>query len=411
MPKLRLNWLLSMIPIAGLWLLLGLGQPVSAQLLRSEIRDAFLSSPLDDEIRDPLLPNPPVPRPLSPLEKLALEQDLDRLNQQAAVLLAAGESEAAYALWMREVRLRRLLGVNQELAEIDRVGQRVWDAGRSQDVRLLTARLEVIRAELDIATDPERLEQVAEIFAQLGEPDEAVATYRLLAERSLAQGDLVEYQTYLETIAQLQREWFQFIEAALTYQTLYALEITTIEEKVGYLEQITDSYIQVNRFQQALEAEQVLLQLYQRENRTADIPRLRLMLGQHAAALGRLEVASGYYQQSYEQAIALTQYEVASESIQALADLYRQLERYDDLVYLYRQLLLVEQQTYDAYGVMHAFDLLGQTYELLNQPAAALAAYREGLILASHLSHGQGYFRAQIRQLDPEGTWQQDWQL
>ncbi|PSN18258.1 hypothetical protein C7271_13480 [filamentous cyanobacterium CCP5] len=409
MAKLNPNGLRHGIPVAAAWLMIGLGQPSLAQLLRPDVRDAFLSSPLTDQPRDPLLPRPPISRSLSPLEKVYLREGLDRLDQQALALLAAGEGEAAYDLWMREVRLRRLLGVDQELDAIERVGQRVWEAGRSQEVRLLTARLEEIRSDLTVE-ESELLEQVADAFAQLGEPDEAVATYRLLADRALAQGNSVEYQGYLETIAQIQRQWFQFIEAALTFQSLYGLDFPTLEEKILYLERIADSYAEVNRYQQALEAQQVLLQIYGQQNRAEAIPQLRLTMGHHAQALNRLEAASGHYQQAYERAIALSQYEIASESIQALADLYRQLDRRDDLIYLYRQLILVEQQAYDAYGIMGAYDQLAQVYESLEQPEAALAAYREGLILASTLGHRQGYFRTQIRRLDPDGVWPQGWQ-
>lgn len=403
--------LLGAISAALLWLGSGIGAPAVGQFLRPEVRGPFLSNPLADEPRDPLLPDPPVDRPLSPLEKLALEADLDRLNQQATELLAANESEVAYELWMREVRLRRLLGFDQELAAIERVGQRVWDAGRSQEVRLLTARLRDIHPQLMEPTpDPERLKQVAELFALLGEPDEAIAIYRQLAELSQAQGEAAQYKAYLETIAQIQRQWFQFREAALSYQELYALELATVADRIFYLQEIADSYAQIRQYQQALEVQQVLLQFYQWQSQIEPIPALRLSMGHHHYQLNQLEAAARQYQQAYEQAISLPQYEVASQSIEDLANLYQQLDRNDDRIYLYRQLILVEQKAYDAYGIMQAYDQLAQTYEVLNQPEAALEAYREGLVMASHVDQRQGYFRAQIRRLDPDSTWQEGWQ-
>jgi len=95
---------------------------------------------------------------------------------------------------------------------------------------------------------------------------------------------------------------------------------------------------------------------------------------------------------------------VAAEAIRELADLYKTLERWADVRYLYEQLILVEQQAFSAYGLMDAFDQLGQLYELIDDPEAALEAYREGLILARHLNHRQDYFEMQIDRLTEETT-------
>lgn len=397
--------------LAALLICLGLGPTTaSAQFLRPGIREPFLSSPLEDDPRDPLLPDPPIQRPLSPLEKLALEADLDRLAATAAELFANGQSESAYELWMREVRLRRLLGLNQELTAIERVGQLVWDAGRSQEVRLLTARLEVIRADLQAPpVNMEPLQRVADLFALLGEAEEAIATYQQLADISQKQGQPVQHQTYLETIAQIQRRWFKFLEAALTYQELYALEVATPEDKILYLQRVADSYSQVKQFQQALEAQQVLLQFYQWQRELSPIPALRLSMGEHHQALNQLEAASQQYQRAYEQAIAIPQFAIASQSLKSLAQLYQQVGRDSDRIYLYQQLILVERASYSAFGVMFAYDQLGQTYEDLNQPEMAIEAYRQGLAIAEQLNHRQQHFRAQIRRLSPDDIQQEGW--
>ncbi|PZO33549.1 MAG: hypothetical protein DCF17_21795 [Shackletoniella antarctica] len=102
---------------------LALAPVALAQVLCPELRFPFLADPLQDQPRDPLLPNPPVQRPLSPLELHDLEQDLDQLALEAAALDQAGELADARQLWRREIRLRRLLGIEPELAAIDRVGR------------------------------------------------------------------------------------------------------------------------------------------------------------------------------------------------------------------------------------------------------------------------------------------------
>ena len=376
--------------------------PTSAQLLRPELRDPFLANPLEDEPRDPLLPDPPISRPLSPLEKLALDADLEALNRQAIGLLES-DPEAAYGLWMREVRLQRLLGLDLELEALSRVGRQVWAAaGRSQEIQLLTARLQVIRDDLTLPEATERIEIVAQVFELLGAPDEAVANYRQLAEERRRVGDDAGYRHYFETIGVIQANWFQFSEAAATYTALLAETALTRDERRGFLQQLVSSYEQTQQWTQALTAQKTLLADYEESGQEAPIPELKRAMGDNHRALNQLEAASNRYQEAYEAAMAAEQFDVASQSIAALAALYRQLDRLEEVVYLYQQQVLVEQQAYDAYGVMRAYDSLGQAYEVLGQTDEAMAAYREGLILAQHLNHDQGYFRTQIRRLKSE---------
>jgi hypothetical protein len=129
--------------------------PTWAQALPAGLRDEFLASPLEDEPRDPLLPTPVVDRPLSPLEQYALELDLDALALAAEQLAADGETAAATEAWMREVRLRRLLGVEAELQAMGRVAQWLRDRGSTQQLQLLTARLDEIQTGFDV-DEPDR---------------------------------------------------------------------------------------------------------------------------------------------------------------------------------------------------------------------------------------------------------------
>ena len=105
---------------------------VWAQAVPPEVRDPFLSDPEFAEPRDPLLPTFPVPRQLSPLEELELEAQLDQLAIQAEAAYQLGETDRAFEIWLREVRLRRILGYEDELAAIQRVGVRVWET-RSEE--------------------------------------------------------------------------------------------------------------------------------------------------------------------------------------------------------------------------------------------------------------------------------------
>jgi len=392
---LALFWLCGQLPMVG-------------QTLDIVVREEFLSDPLLDQPRDPLLPVHPIQRPLSPLEKYQLELDLDQLHQEALALSQTGQPEAAYDAWMREVRLRRLLGLDQELASIQRVGQQVRQAGRTQEVQLLTVRLQQIRetlAEQSPLAQP-RLQETAVGFEVLGNPDEAIATYELLKQQAQAQDNPAEYRRWLEAQGRLQRQWFKFAAAAETYQELLdglpPEELLSEDDAVltqRYLQALIDAQQQQRRYQETITAQRQLLQHYRRRELFNPIPALEAAIARNYRAIDQLDQAAAFYQQAYADAIAQRQFDTASRVVRDLAEIYQSLERVDDTVYLYDLLLQLEQQSYNAYGIADVFDQLGQLYAAQGQTDLAMAAFQEGLIVAQHLDYRQGYFRNQIRRL------------
>lgn len=378
-----------------------------AQNLRPEVRDPFLADPLQDRPRDPLLPTPIVDRPLSPLELLALEQALDELALEAEALSAAGENEAALESWMREVRLRRVLGLDPELAAIDRVAQWLRETNATQEIQLLTARLAVIQAEFDIdqASDRDRLSAMADTYTTLGQVETAADLRRSLAEAALDRGDRAEHQAQLEALALIYDDWFYFPEAAATYGELVALAQAQGDEEaqIAFLQRQIYNLEQGQDWNGALAGQQQLLRLYNaEEERWPLVAAVQTQMAQHQRTLGDLEGASRQYQTAYSNAIARQQFEVSAEALRGLASLYQDLGRLPDVDYLYQQLILVERQAMNAYGLMDTFDQLGQLYELAEDPQRARLAYEEGLILATQLRHRQDYFATQIQRLTAE---------
>jgi tetratricopeptide (TPR) repeat protein len=97
--------------------------------------------------------------------------------------------------------------------------------------------------------------------------------------------------------------------------------------------------------------------------------------------------------------LALRQTDVASEALQDLAEIYRAQGKLDDVLYLYRQRLAVERLSYNGYGLMQTFGKLGEFYEEQGDPEAAIAAYKEALILAEHLDYRDAFFELRLQQL------------
>ncbi|MEY3298394.1 MAG: hypothetical protein RLZZ597_1654 [Cyanobacteriota bacterium] len=383
------------------------GSAAQAQALPPEVREPFLADPLADNPRDPLLPTPMVDRPLSPLELFALEQDLNQLAQEAEALAEADDPEAAQALWMREVRLRRVLGLDAELEAIDRVSRGLRDQSATQSLQRLSARLDQITPGLDLAQDQdrERLGAITTTYTTLGNVEAAAALRRTLAEAALERGDSEEHQAQLEALALTYADWFYFPEAAATYGELVALvadqeSASSRDDHVRFLVGQIDNLEAAQQHEAALAAQQQLLLRYRAEEiRWPQMAALQYAMAANHQRLGDLDLASRQYQTAYSNAISGQQLEIAAQALRALSDLYRQLEQWPDVDYLYRQLLTVERQALDAYGLMDAFDHIGQLYEHTDNSVGALQAYQEGLALAHQLHHRQDYFAAQIQRL------------
>ncbi|WP_346293870.1 tetratricopeptide repeat protein [Sphaerothrix gracilis] len=376
--------------------------PAWSQQLAPEVIEQFLADPTQDQVRDPLLPQPPIRRPLSPLEKLALEQQLDRLNQEAQRLLAAGQADAAFDLWMREVRLRRTISLSQELAALRRVSQNIWEQGRTYENQLVRARLQQLQAEA-LAAEPVNLpllETIGAIYLTLRDQPGAVELYRQIAAVQVERGNRQGQVAALERVGQLQLDWFEHVAAAETYQELLAIappqNVSAIE---AYLENIVYGYSQAEAAAEAIPYQQQLIEVYQAQGKLTAVPQVQLAIARHYQALGQRNQALRAYQAAYATAQATQQYDYGSQVLRELATLYQSLDQFEAALDIYRILLQVERQTYNAYGIMETYDRIGQVYRTQGKTAEARTAFQEALILATQLSHQESYFQAQLRSL------------
>ncbi|MGG6237412.1 hypothetical protein ACQ4N7_02140 [Nodosilinea sp. AN01ver1] len=393
--------------ILAIALTLGTAPQALAQALPPAVRFPFLADPLQDDLLDPLLPRPTVSRPPSPLELYALEQALDQLALEAEALAGAGELEQARDIWRREIRLRRLLGVEPELAAINRVGQWLRDSTATQDLQLYAVRLDEIRADLVLPEDRERLERLAETYVVLGAIDAAADIRRDLADAARLADNTADYRRQLEILAALRSEWFYFPAAAEAYGELVALNQVEAnpDDERRYLTLEAENLEQAQDFAGAIALQQRLLTLYQSdESLWPEIAPLQQRVAQNYLALGDVATAARQFQVAYTNAIDLEQFEIAANAINDLANVYKSLGRWADVGYLYEQLLVVAQQSHSAFTMMAAYDELGQVHEQLGATPSALAAYREGLVLARVLGTRQAYFEAQIARLTKDAT-------
>ncbi|XGB43709.1 MAG: hypothetical protein LVS60_08430 [Nodosilinea sp. LVE1205-7] len=377
-----------------------------AQTLAPGLRNDFLANPLKDQPRDSLLPNLLLPRPLSPLEKRALGQALDQLANQLVNLSAQDRSEVTIQLWLRWLRLSRLLGTDREIQALEQTVRQMRDWNATQPLQLLAVRLGLIVTDLD-GTDAAygaRVEALARIAGLMGNLEAAVNLRRTLATLALNRGDRPGYQAQLETLANLYEEWFEFEKAAALYGELLQLVATKPNQadQTRFWQHRIDNLEQAQDLTAAIAAQQQLLTLYrQQEESWPRVAEVQTAMAKNYERLGSLNLASRQYQTAYTNAISAQQLDLAATILRHMAVLYQRQQRWSDVIYLEQQLLRVAQRASNTYGQMDSFDRLGQAYEHGGDIPLARQAYGQGLVLARILGVRQDYFQAQVNRLQP----------
>ncbi|HLP88957.1 MAG TPA: hypothetical protein VK184_10255 [Nostocaceae cyanobacterium] len=375
-----------------------------AETKKPEQMDKFPPSPLEITTPDPLLPELLNERQLTLPELRQLETALDELNQKATISLQAGDKETAFNTWNRELRLRRFLGTLAEVEALGRVGEIAWNENERQQVKYITDRLKVIQTQMqkEKNTDLELWRSLGAAYQQIRYPQLAITTYTEILALVRQQKDASAELNTLQTIAELHFSWFDYGQAAKTYQEI--LNLVPNDNQVTYLQKLAYIYDQDKKHQQSIGILQQLVEIYSNENNLTQIPGLKIAIASHYQTLAKenpdlLQNAFDTYQEAYATAWQLQQYARASEALEKLIALYRSQKQLDAA--LETSQILVETQSLAAnfYGLMQAYDQIGQMHLERQEYPQALTAFQQGLELAQKLKHQESYFTQQIAEL------------
>lgn len=404
------GWSWSGIALAGL---LAIAPPAIAQ------QPPFLLDPITDQDEEPLVDEAVVEgdRSLTPEEAMELEASLDDLRQEGLALDQQGQRDAAYEIWVRELRLRQFLGYRAEIEALNWLGQRAFQDDRTEELRAVGDRLALIEAmaleEPDV--DLDLWITIAQTYETVRKKDEAIAAYVRVLDYGRQQRDAALEQSTLQTLGQLYLNWFDYGDAATTYQ-----ELAQILQRQGdraqeaqALENLAYAYEQDQQYLQAIATQERLIELYTADvlERTSPeqinqvqvlpVPRLKIAIANNYQALGRYDRAAINYQAALTAAQLSQQFGYASDALRQLAELYKTIERFDDAVVAYRRLVDVEQQSYSVYGMMRAYDEIGRIHRDRGQIAQSLAAFEQALGLAQQLGFREAYFERQLLLVRP----------
>jgi tetratricopeptide (TPR) repeat protein len=361
-------------------------------------------NPLESPTRDPLLP--PIDRPLSPLETLKLKEELDGLNALANAQFQAGNIDEAFAIWYRELRLRRILGRLEEVPALGRVGEVAWNKDRTADLLIITQRLRAIhqQAEVEAPLDPALLNALAQAYLQVQSIDPALDIHQKILVNARKTNDINAQETTLQMIGQLQLARFDYSQAAATFEELLLLarsQLNTYNEGL-YLQKLAEIYHQSLQPENALRIKEQLVNHYLANQKIQALPVLKISIGDDYAAIKQPEKASQNYQEAFSLAWALQQLGAAGEALTKLGDLYLAYNQSDYALKIYQELLKVEQQSYNYYGLMNTYDRMGKIYQEQKHYSQALFVFQKALEIAKSLSYQESYFLTQIEEVNKQ---------
>ncbi|MBW4447122.1 MAG: hypothetical protein KME38_09685 [Spirirestis rafaelensis WJT71-NPBG6] len=381
--------------------------------------DKFPPSPLEITIPDPLLPRKPTNKqPLSIQEQQDLAVALDNLNQEAAAKMQAGDKVGAFDIWNRELRLRRYLGSLTEAQALSRVGAIAWNENNRPEIFYIMQRLQKIQTSSlqkqkklgktipSTTADVELWRSLAMAYTNLRSPSEAVQAYDQVLAAVRQNNDVAAVVETLKTMGELHMSWFDYTKASDTYEQLLNLAAKSGDRinQLAYLQQLAYIYEQQKQPHQSIKVRNQLIEAYQSENNLIQIPELKLAIGSDYQSLGKenptlLPEAFKNYQEAYTTAWQQEQYVTAGEALQKLIALYRSQGQTEEALQTGQILVQTQERAVNFYGMMKAYDQIGQIYLERKEPTLALAAFQKGLELAQQLKHDEAYFTEQIQKL------------
>ncbi len=384
-----------------------------------ESPNIFSPNPLESTEPDPLLPNPPTSGILSGEKREELSQELDRLNVEAAALLGAGETTKAFETWNRELRLRRYLGKAEELAALSRVAEIAWNNSQKLQVQWITKRLEILQPEIQEEEPPnlELLQALGSAFNIVRAKDPAVEVYQQVISEARKQEDVATLKQALTAIGEIYLNWLDYDNAAIAYEELLEVqqqsssEISEIEttnppvsgnfEKVNTLRQLAFIYNQGGKPLQAITAKERLVDFYEGQQNIVEVPEIKISIGGDYEELGKLNLASQYYQEAYDIAQSIQRFVTASDALENLAALYLSQDEKEAAIEIYKVQLLMDQQFVNVYGMMETYDRMGQVYAQLKAFGLAMSSFQRGLELSRQLGgYRESYFLQKLDKLN-----------
>ncbi|ABB56956.1 tetratricopeptide repeat protein [Synechococcus elongatus] len=338
---------------------------------------------------DPLLPSKLPTRGYTPLEKRAIREAIAQLLDAADGAANLQQDDLAFELRFRAIRLRQVLGLEEELPLLKLTGQQARTKNRSDEGQAIAKRLQQIEATTPDLSPAQQLD-LAIAYREVRDFDNAIRLYRQLLTRAQAPSDR---RDLLDALATCEFESFRYAAAAETYGALVALLTDNPLLDLGQTSQVQQARLgprqepsysqrewavrqqifsleQIQRYAEAIAIQQAELALIRPDLQPAWL----LAIAANQQRSRQLVLAVETYQTVYRQALPLGQLAIARDALEALRDLYQEQNQTADAIAVYDLLLAQARNEGDLYGLMENYARLGR-YQLRqgDRPAAEQA--------------------------------------
>jgi tetratricopeptide (TPR) repeat protein len=340
------------------------------------------------------------------MERRIVREALLEIDGQAKAEFAAGNQDGAFEIWYRFLRLHQHLSPLEEIEALGKVGAIAWDAMRGADVQIITKRLTGIqqKAERKVPLTPEFLTALATAYGQVHSLDSSLNIYQKILDNNQREGDIKAQEETLNILGRLYLAKFNYVKAAEIYEIL--LDIAEAQKNAYtqglYLQELAKIYSQAANPENAVRIKEDLVNSYLETKNLLAIPPLKIAIADDYATLGQLEKASENYQEAFSLAWSLQEFGAAGEALQKLAKLYQNNDQKDYALRIYNELIKVEQQSYNYYGLMQAYDSIGQIYLEAKNYQQALTYFKQALTIARTLKYQEDYFSSQIQKVNEQ---------
>ncbi|RMD71089.1 MAG: tetratricopeptide repeat protein, partial [Cyanobacteria bacterium J149] len=129
---------------------------------------------------------------------------------------------------------------------------------------------------------------------------------------------------------------------------------------------------------------------------------LKIAIGDDYKSLNDPQSASQSYQEAFNTAWSNQQYAIAGDALKKLGKLYQEYEQWDSALQIYQELIKIEQQSYNLYGLMNTYDYMVIIYQQKEEENQALQYWQKALEIARHLNYKEDYFFNKISRVNEE---------
>lgn len=362
----------------------------------------FKENPLNQKIESDLIPT--ANRDLSDFEKRRIADKMTELDQQAQAELKAGNEDQAFLIWYEEIKLSKYINVETEIKTITKVGAIAWEKSRNQELNFLTERLVKIESEstIDGKIKPELLPVFAEAYEALHNIDKSIAVNQQILVIARQENNSSLIQTTLDKLGTFYLSKFDYYQALPIFEELLTLSQQNenyLQEGI-YLRTLAEIEGAILKPENAINYKEKLAENLLVNQQVLQIPFIKISIGDDYKMIDKPEQASQSYQEAFSLAWSLEQYATAGDALKKLGKLYQDYQQLDSALKIYDELIKIEQQSYNLYGLMNTYDQIGIIYQQKQDYVQARKFFEKALEIARNIKYKENYFITKINQID-----------